>query len=221
MSNSASPEGNWNIEFWFKYDGTGRILEWNNNGDTQNYMSITSTTIRLYYDYFSGDNVFNTSLASSYTFSDEAWHHVSYSYDGSKLSCFIDGAFQNSINRTLSSTGFEGNLYIGGLPNLTTPNGFVGALDELTFYDRDLSDQEIIEIFRAGHCGKSLPNGNAAPAVDAGRDQSVRAINSQVGLQGYAVDDVAITDVTWSKKSGPGSLTFSNNKTLALSLIHI
>ena len=56
---------------------------------------------------------------------------------------------------------------------------------------------------------------NQAPIVSAGADQTIRLPNSTVSLQGGAVDDglpnpPGTLTYTWSKLTGPGTVTFAN-----------
>src|SRR5262249_21652874 len=82
-------------------------------------------------------------------------------------------------NGTLATTQLAGpaNFNIGdainiGMENLTTAGDFdlfKGEVDELSVYNRALSDQEIAAIFGAGSAGKCKPG---APVVDAGSPPS-------------------------------------------------
>jgi predicted amidohydrolase len=64
----------------------------------------------------------------------------------------------------------------------------------------------------------TLNPGNLPPAVDAGDVQTIRLPASQVMLSGYATDDGlpgGTLTTTWSKLSGPGTVTFGNTGALS------
>jgi hypothetical protein len=59
-----------------------------------------------------------------------------------------------------------------------------------------------------------VEDGNRAPSVDAGLDQSVTLPASQIALSGIATDDAlpagSVLSYLWSRVSGPGAVAFSN-----------
>jgi len=59
-----------------------------------------------------------------------------------------------------------------------------------------------------------VEDGNAAPSVDAGGDQSVTLPTNQITLFGFASDDAlpagSVVSYLWSRVSGPAAVSFSN-----------
>ena len=76
------------------------------------------------------------------------WHHLVRTWDGNSMSLYIDGNLDFKIETTGNSL-VEGshNIHLGGDPSnpYASQNIFFdGSLDEFRFYDRSLSDLEII-----------------------------------------------------------------------------
>ena len=119
----------------------------------------------------------------------------------------------------ISGNYFNCGYDINGLGDKSTPNeepavttmaadagllayvqGHVGAMP------RDAFDQ--------GHAGESLPF-NYAPEVDAGPNRSIVSPINSISLDGTVTDDglpnpPAAVTTTWTKQSGPGTVTFGN-----------
>jgi len=96
MKNSI--DENWTMEFWVKYESSGRVMQ--------------NTSIRMWHRYLNGSTIRNSVYTTNFAFDDEEWHHVSYKYDNGLLSCHIDGSFINSIQRVMSNTGFDEEVFL-------------------------------------------------------------------------------------------------------------
>lgn len=106
---------------------------------------------------------------------DGKWHHVAVSVDRNGvqphfMNLYVDGELEHSIpNPTSGIVDNMGALNIGRVdPDAcptswtpchipSTPNGFDGALDELAFYKRALSEVDIKNIYIAGRGTKQGP----------------------------------------------------------------
>ncbi|MBW2294790.1 MAG: LamG domain-containing protein [Deltaproteobacteria bacterium] len=94
---------------------------------------------------------------------DGAWHHLAFSRSTDIGTLYIDGVVVDS--RTVPTEFFEvgpGGLMLGQEQDclggcFDTPQAFDGMLDELSIYDRALTDGEILAIFEAGAAGKCKP----------------------------------------------------------------
>ena len=96
----------------------------------------------------------NHDLDSNINVNDGAWHHVAAVYrNGSKL-IWIDGALDNGVTISPPSvTTNTADIRIGD--NSDVPGRFFsGMIDEVTIYDRGLTDDEIRGLFKAGLAGK-------------------------------------------------------------------
>ncbi len=89
-----------------------------------------------------------------------AWRHLAFTREGSMGSLYLDGMFRGSNTfpvgpLDLDPTGLmlaQEQDCLGGCFN--SSQAFSGRMDEVTIYDRALSDGEIQAIFRAGRTGK-------------------------------------------------------------------
>jgi hypothetical protein len=59
--------------------------------------------------------------------------------------------------------------------------------------------------------GTTSGGGNTAPTVDAGNDQTITLPTDTASLDGTVSDDVAVVGSTWTKVSGPSTVTFGNS----------
>jgi hypothetical protein len=79
------------------------------------------------------------------------FHHVACTYDGSTMRLYMDG-------------GLVGDLFVG-LPSASSDGVWInsggecldGLIDEVSIYNRALSDEEILEIYNAAGAGKEKP----------------------------------------------------------------
>jgi len=143
------------------------------------------------------------------------WFHVAMVYDGSTLlSAYINGALSDSrvLSDLLNTDSLE--TYIGsGIDSNGYPQFYLGNIDEVSMYDRALSDTEILGIYNAGSYGKCS---NQKPIANAGSDQSVDTL-TLVTLDGSLSNDpdnnLPLT-YQWTQIGGPtvtlNSSTISN-----------
>jgi hypothetical protein len=75
---------------------------------------------------------------------DENWHHHAITYDGGKLTYYLDGTIVALTERQLNTS--KGPLKIGGLGSPS--NNFVGLVDEVYFFDVPLSKNQVNILMR-------------------------------------------------------------------------
>jgi hypothetical protein len=107
------------------------------------------------YQYFNGATPIQTGL----------WYHVAMTYDGAALRLYLNGQLDGSIAVTGPITTTSNPLLIGG--HAGGPWNFNGLVDELSLYNRALSQAEIQGIFNAGSAGKcpTAPSTCVAPST--------------------------------------------------------
>ena len=87
-------------------------------------------------------------------FLDGKFHHVAGTWDGTSMRLFVDGVLQGSAALTSPSNNTR-PLVLGFAAGGGTPQRFFrGQIDELSLYDRALSEMEIGSIVKAGPAGK-------------------------------------------------------------------
>ncbi len=83
-----------------------------------------------------------------------AWHMATITYDGIWMNLYLDGVLENIRYVGLPRTTGTGAFVFG-----QRPDGFrlfKGSIDEVVYYDRDLSAAEIVEIFKGNYTGPAL-----------------------------------------------------------------
>ena len=95
---------------------------------------------------FEGD-VF-TSLYTPYVTSgayfDQAWHHLVVTYDSTNLKLYVDGVLTGTMN---NSQPFVSTSVYYLLGHLTSGGYWKGAIDDLRFYSRTLSQSDVSALF--------------------------------------------------------------------------
>lgn len=89
------------------------------------------------------------------------WYHVTATYDGTKLRQYLNGALRNEVSYANKVLGNPWPLSLGkltafpGSGHVTTY--FHGLLDEIMFFDRALSSNEVAQIVAADSAGVVRP----------------------------------------------------------------
>jgi hypothetical protein len=141
---------------------------------------------------------------------DGRWHHVAAVIRlGQNVTYYIDGN-QSSVQPVLSKAGVAAvGIWIGRNPWADYGDLFHGSLDDARVYSRALTSQEVSDLAAAG--GSAAPT-NRPPTVSAGSDATI-TLPSAASLTGSVRDDglpSGTLSSTWSKASGPGSVSFAN-----------
>ena len=95
----------------------------------------------------------STSPSSAISLS--VWHHVAMTYDGTTLSCYLDGTLVASASATAALTYGTGAAQIGAANGSATYTDFPGSVDEVAIYAAALSATRIAAHYSAGHSGPS------------------------------------------------------------------
>ncbi|MGI8602323.1 MAG: PKD domain-containing protein [Verrucomicrobiales bacterium] len=205
------------IEFWIKPTstvGNKELIAWRNPVGA--YIRQEGQNLSA---YFTGRDGAGHQFFALSALPQNAWTHVALTYDKAigKALIFLNGIQAASFPFPRFDAETSGDLYFA-------PAGadhYVGALDEISFYNRALDIQEVSDLYRAASFGKCLPDGNNAPVVSAGADTSVFEVNESAQLEGAISDDGFPLGSTpaarWSKVFGPGNVTFSEPAALATS----
>ena len=135
--------------------------------------------------------------------------HVAVTYDGTTIRLYVDGVQNASGVASFAINANDLPLAIADLSNLPTDRYFQGAMDDVRLYHRALSPAEIAALANPV---------NQPPTVNAGPDQNV-TLPGAATLSGIATDDglpsPGTLSTTWSKVSGPGTVTFADASILA------
>jgi hypothetical protein len=94
---------------------------------------------------------------STATITDTNFHHVAVTKNGGTVTFYIDGVASAPVSYNPTFT-FTTNVAIGGRGDGNIANHFFGNIDELSIYNRELSQAEIQSITAAETAGKCLIN---------------------------------------------------------------
>jgi len=114
-----------------------------------------------------------------------SFQHVAASYDGNNIKLYYNGtlATTQAVGPANFNTGDAINI---GIENLTSAGEifpFKGEIDELSIYNRALSDQEIASIFGAGTAGKCHPGVGGPPGGSHHKDDDGEHDDDEDGQQ--------------------------------------
>lgn len=148
------------------HQGVHIVDAWNAPSTRENFMlrlvRKTDGTVRAaasFHDWLEENTYYpETHLEeSAHAISEDEWHHVAMTYDGSVLRVYVDGQLSGSETRTGTPYVYafapETDLKIGRHDNGNTL--FYGALDDVRIYDRTLSAAEITYLFAEGDANQS------------------------------------------------------------------
>lgn len=135
IASKSGTDGNSGFEFFFGYPVEGNRLRFDLNGGAG-----------------------GADLTGNITIADNTFHHVAATYDGATIKLYVDGVLdvQKSVATTISYAA--GRPFVIGdreYPDVF-PANMPGIIDELSFYNRALSQGEIQAIVgsdTAGKCG--------------------------------------------------------------------
>lgn len=102
----------------------------------------------------------------------DTWNHIAYTYDGSVLRNYLNGAEVSNTAITFSLTG-TGNLYLGSPGNeFANASNFRGYLDELSIWNESLSSAQVLALY----------NGPSVAVPEPGTGVFALALTGGVGL---------------------------------------
>jgi len=177
---------------WFKTTtgGTGGIMGYGSTGTCLGNNLRLSGSQNFHSYWYSCD------LASSQVaaFTNNTWHHVAVTYDGTTRTFYYDGAFLNSGAGQVRAT--TGTRFLVG--KTIDDSSFTGTLDEVAIYTRALTLADVQELRNGGL------NYNAATTVTLSVAGSARSVSARQAITLSAVSSVA------------GKVTFrANGKSIA------
>ena len=138
------------------------------------------------------------------------WNHVALTYDRTTGigRIYVNGAAITSVSLGSFTPRTALPFYVGARPGNAH---FLGDIDEPQVFNRALSPAEILSIYTADASGTCKPNGPQPPVVSAGLDQAIFLPNTQVTLNGTAIDPAGNPlSLSWSVVSGAGPVLFGN-----------
>ena len=148
------------VEAWVKTSKAG----WNTVatrliGSTNGYWFGTGSSGKLYMFIYNNGTL--RPCSTGYYITDGAWHHVVGVYDGTKMTCYVDGkaVYTKDWGSFMAIGATAGSsLYISS----TGSDQFNGLIDEVRIWKRALSPEEVKASYSSNTSVPSLVPGDAA-----------------------------------------------------------
>ncbi|MCO6161261.1 LamG-like jellyroll fold domain-containing protein [Flavobacterium sp. NRK F7] len=134
------------ISIWIKptvVNSDNIIFTYGTGSGSQIYgASFNSTTI---YNF-----TYSSNVAASSSVVEDNWKHLVITYNNSNTvaKIYVNGVLINQGNIGLNT--FNTQFYLGSLLNSPTASHFIGAMDDLLIYNRELSASEVSQIYIDG-----------------------------------------------------------------------
>ncbi|GEM_PF-2813869 len=165
LSSSRQISGSFSISVWAKITSNPSFgtsyniaVQGEGSGTKVNHIiryANESGTMKIYFER-QKQNVGNGLVTTSTDVSDGTWHHYVYTYDGSTLEGWMDGISQgNASTSGDGSGGYIAGRELGGnggdtFGEIPTTGYLSGMDDEVGFWNKKLSNQEISDLYNGG-----------------------------------------------------------------------
>ncbi len=145
------------FEVWIKFDSIGKFEDilhiYESGGITDLY--IAKNIDDTFWIVIEEGNTHKVNQVPAYKVEDTEWHHIVITQDGNGLKVYIDGSHVETDGKIntgswtshLDMDATHAGCLIGGAGGRTY-NGFEGSLDEVRFYNRALSGEEVQQHFQ-------------------------------------------------------------------------
>ncbi len=122
-------------------------LSYGNSESGENWNIGTSGTIGNLQVGSLGLTLGNTKTIQS-VFKKETWTNICTSYDGNKIYTYLNGIKALEVEHSYNTIPNQAFIGKQGLPG--QPENWIGDIDEVSMWDRKLSDLEILHVFNKG-----------------------------------------------------------------------
>ncbi len=111
------------------------------------FLSLRNTDLMLY----------KNKIADFNFAANPGWHHVAITYDGTKITAYVDGANRGSYATTTNIMRDSVRRYIGTGGPGNNGHIFLGSIDEVRLYNRAITDLEVSSIFNSASAAAAAP----------------------------------------------------------------
>jgi len=204
--------GNFAIGGWFKVEGNGggsvpgsAISKWW-DGTTRAFdLRINQASIS--FDWRpSGAGADSIVEKTGLSLNNGSFHYIAIVYADTKMIIYLDGT--NVAETTASSINQNNaNIRLGAYSHTSSTGFFDGRVDELGFWDRTLTSDEITELYNSGD-GSTYP---FIESVNANFGYVIDKTNAQVILTDTSTTFGAISITSWSWKINDSIVSTDQN----------
>lgn len=135
---------------------------------------------------------------------DDTWHHIAWTYDGTTLTCYVDGGATGTKTWSVSGSvvAESAEFKIGCLADTTNP--FNGGLDDLAIFSRALSQEEVQTIMEGVAENKTASAPYPVDAdVDVLRDVTLTWSPGEFAAAHDVYLGTSLDDVTVANRNNP------------------
>jgi hypothetical protein len=149
---SINITGDYTISYWIKtMDNSGFIVSF---GDTQfgtkGYASALNPG-NIGNNIFAVSNLNNVSYWYAFPrfVSDNLWHHIVYTFEGTTLRLYCDNQLLNTFTNVNIPSSYGGSRFVGkpASSSVTLANKYTGYFDDFAIYNRALNTTEVDNLF--------------------------------------------------------------------------
>lgn len=185
------------VSFWVRGDGVDqldrRVFSESSTASTQPLFNLgtdNAGVTDLLEFYIRGDSAIavdhTASLAPVF---DGAWHHVIYTDHQGQGQLYVDGNPDVALNYTRPVSTLT-NISVGGIARATPGHWFAGAVDEISTWERALSETEAAQLYHSQTRPSSLFSITGVTAPASGNRIQLTVATS-LGEAAYRVDSTA------------------------------
>tara|TARA_R110002051_G_scaffold317414_1_gene398533 strand:- start:9 stop:2825 length:2817 start_codon:yes stop_codon:yes gene_type:complete len=178
------------IAFWFKSAQTsegGFINRWNSSNVGWLILKDTGTTCSFRFSSSWSSNAFRI-IATDDAFSDDEWHHLAVTYNGTGyagLEMYLDGTLlttTDSLTGTVGAITYTTSLEIGDKNGTSQSDKYDGEIDDIGIWKRVLTATEISDLVNNTEStptfNPSFANNNGWTITQAGSGATLNGVNN-------------------------------------------
>lgn len=186
--NLSRGRGSFAIATWLhKLPGEGGWIMGNASASGYPALRVESDYARIQFDQCSLEAQSNGVLGGET--SDQRWHHVVASFDGTTVTLYVDGTAIGSTSCAGKKPSAANSFYIGGRSVSQDGQGFQGELDELRIYDQALNANQVADLFWASSPKIEL-RFDEAPGRVVVRDSSFSGLDGSCSGSGCPITGI-------------------------------
>ena len=147
-------DNSYSVEVWFNQDILAQsediVAGVNPTGGQHGILLETNpgATLRYLHRSPSGNSGGQDIRPSAQTYAAQGWHHLVAVDDGGVMKLYLDGVLDTGPNVS-SAINFPVDFVLGRLQPGNSARSFDGLIDEFAVYDQALSQERVLEHFRA------------------------------------------------------------------------
>ncbi len=152
---NCGTDENVSVSAWVKTDDDGNNKWVLSAGTLASPVNISSFTIGKRHSnaaFFSVGAIWYAHIAYGAAINDGNWHHIAGTYNGSTITCYVDGTAGTGVSDT-EAVAAAGLVAVGATPSTTgsTLTGhWDGSIDEVAVWSSYLSAADITAIYNSG-----------------------------------------------------------------------